>query len=76
MSEVADFLHGCGLPQYIDAFHQYGLRALSSIPGMTEDTYNMLGVKLGHRRKIFREVEKANRKGEASQKRVCCFTLG
>lgn len=70
MSEVADFLHGCGLPQYIAAFHGYGVTALSSMYELTEDNFNELCVKLGHRRKIARELEKLDRQKKGLPRQV------
>ena len=51
------------LPQYIDLFNENGLEDLGTVKHLTQNELEMIGVdKFGHRLKIYKEIEKLNRK--------------
>ena len=55
MRGVEDWLQSIGLGEYAQRFVENGVD-LSTLPDLTEDDLKELGVLLGHRRKLLREV--------------------
>ncbi|OBT69913.1 hypothetical protein VE03_00436 [Pseudogymnoascus sp. 23342-1-I1] len=56
MTELADIFDELGLTQYLDSFLDQGFDTWETILDITEPDFDVLGVKLGHRRKLQRKI--------------------
>ncbi|KFX99809.1 hypothetical protein V490_01647 [Pseudogymnoascus sp. VKM F-3557] len=56
MTELAEIFDELDLAQYIDNFLEQGFDTWDAILGITEPDFDVLGVKLGHRRKLQRKI--------------------
>ncbi|KAL5345587.1 hypothetical protein ACLOAV_009341 [Pseudogymnoascus australis] len=56
MTELADIFDELGLTQYLDSFLEQGFDTWDTILDITEPDFDVLGVKLGHRRKLQRKI--------------------
>ncbi|KFZ19856.1 hypothetical protein V502_03455 [Pseudogymnoascus sp. VKM F-4520 (FW-2644)] len=56
MTELADIFDELGLTQYLDSFLDQGFDTWDTILDITEPDFDVLGVKLGHRRKLQRKI--------------------
>lgn len=61
MIELEDIFAEVGITQYLEAFIEHGFDTWDSIQDITESDLDVLGVKLGHRRKLQRRI--ANSRG-------------
>ncbi|KFZ23920.1 hypothetical protein V502_01600 [Pseudogymnoascus sp. VKM F-4520 (FW-2644)] len=73
MAELAEKFDELDLAQYLDRFIEQGFDTWDTILDITETDFNILGVKLGHRRKLQRRIATArgtsNAQALASPKR-------
>ncbi|OBT98848.1 hypothetical protein VE01_03411 [Pseudogymnoascus verrucosus] len=56
MTDLADIFDELGLTQYLDSFLDQGFDTWDTILDITEPDFDVLGVKLGHRRKLQRKI--------------------
>ncbi|KFX89941.1 hypothetical protein O988_08417 [Pseudogymnoascus sp. VKM F-3808] len=56
MTELAEIFDELGLTQYLDSFLDQGFDTWDTILDITEPDFDVLGVKLGHRRKLQRKI--------------------
>lgn len=56
MSDLANSLRQLSLGQYYDCFAEHGFEDWESLQCVTEEDFDLLGVKLGHRRILQREI--------------------
>ncbi|OBT48623.1 hypothetical protein VE00_00781 [Pseudogymnoascus sp. WSF 3629] len=56
MTELAAIFDELGLTQYLDSFLDQGFDTWDTILDITEPDFDVLGVKLGHRRKLQRKI--------------------
>ncbi|KFY63953.1 hypothetical protein V496_03546 [Pseudogymnoascus sp. VKM F-4515 (FW-2607)] len=56
MTELADIFDELGLTQYLERFLDQGFDTWDTILDITEPDFDVLGVKLGHRRKLQRKI--------------------
>jgi len=59
MQQIADWLEKLGLGQYALRFAENGID-LGVLPELTDQDFDRLGVLLGHRRKMLREIVELN----------------
>ncbi|KFY05408.1 hypothetical protein O988_00019 [Pseudogymnoascus sp. VKM F-3808] len=81
MTELAEIFDDIGLAQYLDSFREQGFDTWDSILDITELDLDILGVKLGHRRRLQRKIAEARRVSHghqalASPKRSTCSLEG
>ncbi|ELR02114.1 hypothetical protein GMDG_05273 [Pseudogymnoascus destructans 20631-21] len=56
MTDLGDIFDELGLTQYLDSFLDQGFDTWDTILDITEPDFDVLGVKLGHRRKLQRKI--------------------
>ncbi len=66
MTELADILAELGISHYLHDFLEQGFDTWETILDITESDFDVLGVKLGHRRKLQRKI--ANSRGLSSDR--------
>jgi len=66
MTELGDIFAELGISQYLDDFVSNGFDSWETILDIKESDFDVLGVKLGHRRKLQRRI--ANARGISSDK--------
>lgn len=64
MTDLADIFTELGISHYLQVFIEQGFDSWDTILDITESDFDVLGVKLGHRRKIQRRI--ANTRGVSS----------
>ncbi|CCU76121.1 hypothetical protein BGHDH14_bgh04339 [Blumeria hordei DH14] len=64
MTDLADIFAELGISHYLQEFIEQGFDSWDTILDITESDFDVLGVKLGHRRKIQRRI--ANTRGVSS----------
>jgi hypothetical protein len=62
--DIRDILSNLGMPHYIHDFLEHGFDTWEAIVGITESDFDVLGVKLGHRRKLQRLIASAKMTSE------------
>ncbi len=65
MSDLEATLSWLGMSQYLESFMQAGFDCWDTVLEITEADLDTLGVELGHRRKLQREISKARRLSQA-----------
>ena len=66
MTELGDIFKELGISQYLHTFLDQGFDTWETILDITESDFDILGVKLGHRRKLQRKI--ANARGLSSDR--------
>jgi hypothetical protein len=66
MTELAEIFVELGISQYLGAFIDQGFDTWDTILDITESDFDVLGVKLGHRRKLQRKI--ANSRGVSADR--------
>jgi hypothetical protein len=56
MTELEEIFQELGISQYLDVFIEHGFDTWATIQDITESDLDVLGVKLGHRRKLQRRI--------------------
>ncbi|KFY99263.1 hypothetical protein V500_01435 [Pseudogymnoascus sp. VKM F-4518 (FW-2643)] len=59
MTELTEVFDDIGLIQYLDSFLDHGFDTWETVLGITEPDFDVLGVKLGHRRRLQRKIAEA-----------------
>ena len=57
--DIRRALFDLGMSEYIDTFLQHGFDTWEAVQGITESDFDILGVKLGYRRKLQREIARS-----------------
>src|SRR6185503_13951382 len=65
MQQIADWLEKLGLGQYAKSFAENDI-SFSVLPDLTDQDLKDIGVSLGHRRQLLREIAKLDRTAAAS----------
>ena len=66
-NELADWLEGLGIGKYLDAFAENDVE-FHTLPELTEEDLNQLGLSLGHRRAFQKAVRRLSNIGHQISK--------